>query len=423
MAKKNLSIIEKIFSIRNHTYGKVFNLLGINIKTDFRGRYSLFSRKTKVKNNKIIFMNYLGRPYGCNPKYIAEEIIKRNLPVELVWVTKKISSKNKKSFPNVFKFVEYKNVKKCIKEFSSSKIWVCNYHLNKLFMYGLCKKDEQKYIQTWHGSLGIKKIEKDVPSLIIDDVWLNNAKKNSELTNYWVSNSSFEDNIYKDALWANNGILRFGHPRNDIFFISEQEKNNIKQKVYKSLGVKDEKKIILYVPTFREGTLIDKKFEHYKIDVDKIRQSLSQKNGDDWEVVVRMHPHFKQQHYKYLGFENVICANTYSDIQELLLASDAMITDYSSCIFDFMLSKKPAFVFATDIEKYNTQRGFYYPLETTPFPIATNNEELIKNIENFDLDKYKLEINEFLEEKGCIEDGSASKRVVDLIEKIISEGV
>ena len=121
--------------------------------------------------------------------------------------------------------------------------------------------------------------------------------------------------------------------------------------------------------------------------------------------------------------ETVIDTSFYPDIQELLVASDGAITDYSSCIFDFMLSKKPAFVFATDIKDYNTDRGFYYPLKSTPFPVATNNKELEQNILNFDNEKYQKEVALFLKDKGCIEDGHASERIVDLIEKIMKDEV
>ena len=58
----------------------------------------------------------------------------------------------------------------------------------------------------------------------------------------------------------------------------------------------------------------------------------------------------------------------YSDIQELMVSSDALITDYSSCIYDFMLSRKPGFIYATDADKYNNGRGLYYSLTSTPFP-------------------------------------------------------
>ena len=92
-----------------------------------------------------------------------------------------------------------------------------------------------------------------------------------------------------------------------------------------------------------------------------------------------------------------------------------MISDYSSCMFDFMLTRRPCFIYAEDIARYNDERGFYYPLEATPFPVATNNEELKRNILNFDNEKYVKEVDKFLEEKGCIDDGNASKKVVEII--------
>lgn len=93
--------------------------------------------------------------------------------------------------------------------------------------------------------------------------------------------------------------------------------------------------------------------------------------------------------------DKLIDACFYPDIQELLVSSDAAITDYSSCIFDFMLSRKPAFVFATDIKDFNNDRGFYYPLEATPFPIAVNNKELVENVLKFDDEKYQKILQTF----------------------------
>ena len=91
--------------------------------------------------------------------------------------------------------------------------------------------------------------------------------------------------------------------------------------------------------------------------------------------------------------------------------------------FWFYVSRKPAFVFATDIKDFNNDRGFYYPLESTPFPIAVNNKELVENVLKFDDEKYQKDITNFLEDKGCMEDGHASERVVDLIEQIMKEEV
>ena len=121
------------------------------------------------------------------------------------------------------------------------------------------------------------------------------------------------------------------------------------------------------------------------MDTNNILQTLREKFGGDWVIAIRLHPHVKKYSEELYEFgEYVVDASYYPDIQELLVSSDIAITDYSSCIFDFMLSKKPGFIFATDIKEYNTERGFYYPLESTPFPVASTNDTLAENIRNFD---------------------------------------
>ena len=115
----------------------------------------------------------------------------------------------------------------------------------------------------------------------------------------------------------------------------------------------------------------------------------------------------------------IVDATAYPDIQELLVYADVVITDYSSCIFDYMLSGRPAFIYAPDLEQYNTERGFYYPLEETPFAIAKNMDILEERIETFDQHVYAAEVERFLASKGCMEDGQAARRVADLIMEVI----
>ena len=102
-------------------------------------------------------------------------------------------------------------------------------------------------------------------------------------------------------------------------------------------------------------------------------------------------------------------------MQELLCAVDFGITDYSSWMCDYILTRRPGFLFTLDIEKYVDERGFYYPLETSPFPVCKSNQELCDKIINFDEKKYQNDIDKFLSDKECYEDGYASKRVVELI--------
>lgn len=408
--------LEYLFSITNSGAYKKVMVLGIPFKFDRTKSNRKFCASLPVQKNKIIFMNYLGNPYGCNPKYIVEEILKRKLPVDMVWICKRLDEDFIKSFPKEMRFVKYKS-KECMKEMASARFWISNYHFVKLLSLGVDKKDDQYYIQTWHGSLGIKKIEKNVKSLTEDEKWTEFAQLNSRNVDCWVSNSKFETDIYKEAFWDVKNIQEYGHPRNDIFFKSDMEKEIIKTKVHSELDIPVDKKFLLYVPSFRDG----EDLSCYELDIETLKNTLNKKFGGDWVIVSRMHPHFKRRNLEKLNFVgNVVEANNYPDIQELLLAADAAITDYSSCIFDFMLGRKPAFIFATDIKDYNTERGFYYPLETTPFQIAVNNSELCENIMNFDNENYQRKIDDFLQEKGCIEDGHASERVVDLVEKILT---
>ncbi len=179
----------------------------------------------------------------------------------------------------------------------------------------------------------------------------------------------------------------------------------------------------MYGPTFRDN----KNFECYNIDFEHLVEALESRFGGKWVVLLRYHPSLrkevKRQGYSPCADEKykVIDVTGYVDMQELIAVSDAAITDYSSWIYDFMLLRRPGFIFATDIKLYNNERGFNYPLETTPFPIATNNDELINNILRFNYNQYSADVEAFLQDKGCVEDGHASERVVELIKKIIAE--
>ena len=411
--KKKINFLQHIFSIKNENDIKYLRILGITITFDLKKKFQKY-KKLEIQNNKIVFSNTKGNlGYGCNPKYIAEEIIKRNLPYNLVWLVD-IHKKNidLKGFPQNINIVDYRN-DKALYELSTAKIWVDNqwklYHLER----GLEKKQGQYYIQTWHGSLGIKKIGNDSPCDSINRYQIF-ANKDADMIDYLISNSTFENKIFKNRFYNNGEICEFGHPRNDIFF---KDNSKIKAKLYNALSIDKNTKFILYAPTFRNMT-IRHNIDFFNLDYLKLIQELEQITSEKYVLLLRKHPETKI--INEIKSNKIIDVSTYPDMQELLACSDILISDYSSCMFDFMLSKKPCFVYATDIEEYNNERGFYYPLESTPFPIARNNDELIKNIENFDYDKYKIKVEEFLKEKGCIEDGHASERVVDLIEKIMN---
>jgi CDP-glycerol glycerophosphotransferase len=410
-----MKFLKHLFSVKKcGTNHKKINILGIKIKYKCQSDIMKPYLSLPIENNKIIFRTCNGG-YSCNPKYIAEEIIKQKLPYKLVWVVDENILNFIDDFPRDKMKLVMAGTAEEIKETLTAQFIIDNERRSKYIKEGIYKREGQKYIQTFHGSLGIKKtgIDRNDTS----KKKLKPAKIDSLAVDYLISNSTFVTEFFKRMFWNHGEILEYGHPRNDIFFKNKEEQNEIRAKVYKYYNIPQNKKIIMYAPTLRE----DNDMTCFSLDVEKTVQAISKKFNDDWVVIIRLHPWLLNYKDKFTPKgSNIIDATSYSDMQELLVASDILITDYSSCVYDFMLQYKPAFIFATDIKKYDNTRGLYYPLSSTPFPVAETNDELVEKIENFDYESYKENVAEFLKGKGCIEDGHASERVVELIKSISS---
>lgn len=374
----------------------------------------ILSRITPVQSNKVFFHTQESA-YCCNPKYICEELCRRNTDnaVDIVW---RVAAKGKSGVPAGIRKVKF-NSFSYFKELCSAKVVVSNSFLY-VNMPVTLKKD-QALIQTWHGSLGIKKFGKNdikdskrrVKALI----------KTGEMTSCCLTNSQLENHSLSDTFWPDTPKLMYGHARNDLFFPQNEEKRReLREKYFSKWNLPPETKIAMYAPTFRDK----KDFSCYDINFERAAAALSERFGGEWRIVLRYHPSMRKDYAKNPScgaYEDyVIEATNVLDMQELIAITDVAITDYSSWIYDFMLMRRPGFIFATDVEEYNTERGFYYPIETTPFPIATNNDELIGHILDFDEAAYLKRLESFLTEKGCVEDGHAAERAVDLIYQIIS---
>ena len=308
-------MLKKIFSIGNIGNKKIIWFLGFKISIERSKINRFIYRNIKIDNKKIVFCNFHGAGYGCNSKYIANEILKRKLNYNLVWLCNDFA--NKDEIPSEIKTENFGS-KRAIKELMSARIWIDNqrkiYHIDG----GLIKKSNQSYIQTWHGSLGIKKVGLDSPMNCTEEVpiWIPSAIADAKMIDYLISNSEFENNVFKANFWNNGKIKKYGHPRNDIFFLPNNIKMEIKEKVFKELNIPLHKKALLYIPSFRD----DSSLNCYNIDIDLLLESLQNKFGEEWVVIIRMHPHLKEQAtFLYKFCDKVYNGSFYSDIQELLL--------------------------------------------------------------------------------------------------------
>lgn len=358
-----------------------------------------FFRLFKIDNKKVIFLNFSGKGYGDNPKYIANELIKLN-KYKLIWFVDKYDS----NIPKEIKQVKIYSIS-YFYHMSTSKIWVNNSRM-PLFVR---KRKKQFYINTWHGGLGLKKIEKQAEDKL-SKYYLKSAPHDSSLIDLLVSNSTYRTNIFRNYFWYNKRIVESGCPRTDLFFDIDKHVE-IVNKIKKIYSVDSNKKIILYAPTFR--TNYD--FDYNQIDFEKIISDLNQKNND-YIFFVRLHSRVKSGKIK--TSKNVIDVSDYPDVYDILISADILISDYSSVFFDYIYLNRPIYLFAPDYNDYLDDRGINFEYNKLPFPISYSSDELSRHILQSESEKYKNKLEYFINSMNLKDDGLASKRIVDIIELV-----
>ena len=384
----------------------------LDYKLGILGR-KIMCKRTPIDSNKVFFSAQESR-YTCNPKYISRELEKRRPDIDIVW---RNLGEGYDGIPDHVRTVRL-NTYEYYKELFSAKVIVANSFLYVGQPFTL--KKDQVLIETWHGSLGIKRHDKNAMK---DKARRKALEKTGELTTYCISNSTLENGSLQGTYWPNTPMLEYGHARNDLFFDNhKEEREEIRRRIFKNYGLDEDTHVVMYAPTFRDS----KSFEYYNIDYERLPDTLRAKFGGKWCVFLRYHPSLRAilntiGGTGVEGLKDVIDVTEYIDMQELIAVTDVAITDYSSWIDDFVLLRRPGFIFATDRKLYDNERGLYYPLEETPFGIAENNDQLMENIMAFDDAAYQPKVEAFLKDKGCVEDGHASERVADLIEKILAE--
>jgi len=255
------------------------------------------------------------------------------------------------------------------------------------------KKRGQKYLMTWHGSMPLKKIEKDAMDSI-GSYYVNIAKEDSKICDLMLSDSKFFTNLIRTSFWYNGEILETSLPRNQKFFEKESS-HIIRKKILKHFGETDNENtyLVLYAPTFRSNNSIDS----YITEWWQIRKTIEFKYGKRVVVLMRLHPNLLQviNTDTLINEDFVKNASHYSDMQELMVASDMLITDYSSTMYEFSLMNKPCFLYMPDKETYD--RDLYFNLSDIPFAQSSNLSELISEIKNYCDQKYQQQIHTFID--------------------------
>lgn len=350
---------------------------------------------------RIVFFSYFGKQYSCNPKYISEYMQKHYPDYEIVWAFKQ---------PQLFKYLEKRNIKtvkylypRFLRICLTSKFIVTNSEIPAWFP--IMKR--QVYINTWHGGGAYKRVgaayQKETPGKQI------RAEIAREMPCIYVSSSkAFTDLTIHQSFHHYGTILSCGMPRNDM--LVRQDRPQLISRIRAHYHLPQDAHILLYAPTYRDS----KTASEYLFDCSAVKKSLTERFGGNWYFLFRMH-YFVMDQLKDKA--EYIDASAYPDMQELLYASDILITDYSSSMWDFALTGKPCFLYATDLKFYDMERGFYSDIHTWPFPLAENTGELEHCIKSFDSEKYSTDVKKHFTDLGSYETGHACEYICEFITK------
>lgn len=375
--------------------------------------YRCLYRYIPVQSKTILFIAYHGRGYLDNPMAIHQYVIQdtRFKDYRCIWVVR--NHRKKQVEIEHAKVVGYLTLPYFF-YLARSKYWICNCKLPNYIL----KKENQIYLQTWHGT-PLKRLAHDIivpkgttfyRSGMSEQQMHETYDRDVAKYNYMISPSSFTTEVFQSAFQIERErLIETGYPRNDFLSnVTIKEIQQIKDKYH----LPKDKKIILYAPTWRDNSFVAKGYTFtLKVNFDIWKEIL----GDEYIVLFK--PHYliitKYDMEKYNGFVYAIDAT--SDISELYVIADVLVTDYSSVFFDYAILRRPMYFYMYDLEDYKQElRGFYIDIyQDLPGQVMEDERALVDAIKNQEYDYHHLDT--FNARFNNHEDGKASKRVVDIV--------
>ena len=370
--------------------------------------YKRVFKNMSIKDDLVIFESFQGKAYSDSPKYIYQYMLNHKNNYNFVWVMNEpgnIPGQPKTIKRGTLKY--YYNV-------ARAKYIVSNVRMPNNYI----KREEQTYLQTWHGT-PLKRLAGDMEDVHMPGTNAAQYKRNfNKETNKWdylIAPNQYSSDIFRRAFWFNNTMLQTGYPRNDVLTTHNDLEtiNRLKQ----TNQIPTDKKIILYAPTWRDDEFY--KVGKYRFSLKLDLHRLKAQFGDEYIILLRMH-YLVASNMDLTGLEDFAYdVSSYSDVSELYLMSDILITDYSSVFFDYANLKRPILFYTYDIEKYQGQlRGFYIDMETElPGPLLMDNDGVMDAIQNIDAvtEQYNGLYEEFYERFCSWDDGRSSEKVVNAV--------
>ena len=378
---KKIKVFLLNFSKKHIFFRKVLRVLNRFFNSIKYGFYKIFN---KIDDKMVLFEAFDGRNYTCSPKAIYEKMttMKEFKDFKFVWVF--VDPEKHEVLKDERLTIIKRNSKDYLKYVAKAKYWIVNSIMDDF----ISKKKGQVYVQCWHGT-PLKKLRYDIEVNGSAMNTVEEIRKRNDIDakkfDYFISPSKyctekFTSAFNLKALGKQDIIIEKGYPRNDFLF--NKTDKDIKA-IKKKLGLPLDKKVIFYLPTFRDNQHTSGVGYTYKTELDF--DSFKKKFSKDY--VILFSPHYFVANTidlsKYKGF--VFNVAKYDEINELYLFSDIIMTDYSSVFFDYANLKRPMLFYMYDYDLYQgSLRDFYISLDELPGPIAKTQEELEKYLENID---------------------------------------
>lgn len=389
-----------------------------------------------IRKNLISVCTFEGKGgFGCNPKYLVQELHKRNPEYKFVWFVNDMS----KEFPDYIKKVPNTLWSRAY-WLTRSKVWIDNYRKP----YGTCKRRGQYYLNVNHYTIGIK----------CTGLWRGEgfskmaylvSKNDSDMIDDLVIDSAWCEEVSPKGLVYDGTYQKTGAPRCDVLYGDRSQAKRIFRDRH---NLPEDARVLLFAPTFREDAKDGKRFvfsEIWTIDFKRLIDTLEKKFGGIWYLCVRVHPQLAPTFKEYKNpdvQDRIIDESQADDMYEILAGMDAYISDYSSACFEAGFAHIPVFLYADDIQKYANDRGaLMWNIATDPkecignnevmtpsfdvklpFTLAGDNDQLEKDIMEFDQEKYDRVLDEFHKKVGLVFEGNASEKLAGKIVTVIGGG-
>ena len=258
------------------------------------------------------------------------------------------------------------------------------------------KRAETTVVQLWHSGGLLKKSGYDQPYSVPE------YYKGNVFANYDLLTVSAEPcvSVFTSMMRQSEGVVRAtGISRTDMYYNS-RFLQNCKREFYESCPEAENKKVILYAPTFRGSAA-----EPSLVGEEEIDRAFE--GHDEFFLVKKLHPHFERK-----NSDRVSCE---IPTERLLPVADLLITDFSSVLFDYCIFDKPFVIFAPDYDKYISEVGFYVDIRQFPTTIVKDGERIIDAVRNELYNRKKEELETFRQFHMGECDGKATKRIMEMI--------